>query len=282
MLGKLIKYEWKSVYKVGCLILGAVVLTTLMGWLAFQSPMWREMETGISYDGVMSDWLNIVSGLTLLLYVILLAGASFGTLIFLVVHFYRTMYTDEGYLIHTLPVTKHRILVSKILVGGLWMLFVALSILLSVFLLCMTMLSAILGEQEMAMFWRELVPHMDELFYMMREELDVDLAVWLAVGAVKLIITPFVTLTILFGAVSMGQLFGKHRVLMAIISYICINMAIRVVGSVIQGILMVFLYESAGRYIRAATDISFLINLAAAGVLYFVSWHVTSKKLNMA
>lgn len=282
MLGKLIKYEWKSVYKVGCLILGAVVLTTLMGWLAFQSPMWREMETGISYDGVMSDWLNIVSGLTLLLYVILLAGASFGTLIFLVVHFYRTMYTDEGYLIHTLPVTKHRILVSKILVGGLWMLFVALSILLSVFLLCMTMLSAILGEQEMAMFWRELVPHMDELFYMMREELDVDLAVWLAVGAVKLIITPFVTLTILFGAVSMGQLFGKHRVLMAIISYICIDMAIRVVGSVIQGILMVFLYESVGRYIRAATDISFLINLAAAGVLYFVSWHVTSKKLNMA
>lgn len=282
MLGKLIKYEWKSVYKVGYLILGAVVLTTLMGWLAFQSPMWREMETGISYDGVMFDWLNIVSGLTLLLYVILLAGASFGTLIFLVVHFYRTMYTDEGYLIHTLPVTKHRILVSKILVGGLWMLFVALSILLSVFLLCMTMLSAILGEQEMAMFWRELVPHMDELFYMMREELDVDLAVWLAVGALKLIITPFVTLTILFGAVSMGQLFGKHRVLMAIISYICIDMAIRVVGSVIQGILMVFLYESVGRYIRAATDISFLINLAAAGVLYFVSWHVTSKKLNMA
>lgn len=280
MLGKLIKHEWKSVYKVGCLILGAVVLTTLMGWLAFQSPMWKELETGRSFGGNVVNWLNIISALTLIMYVILLACASFGTMVYLVVHFYRTMYTDEGYLLHTLPVTKHQILVSKILVGGIWMLIVELSLILSVVFLCVMMLSTLFGH-DLAMFWKDFVPAMDELIYMLRVDLDIELAGRLAVGGVKLLINPFVTLTTLFGAVSMGQLAGRHRVLMAIISYIGISMATNLVGSVIQGVFAVALYGNMGWYMRAAADIGFIVDLAAAGVLYFISWHVISKKLNM-
>ena len=280
MLGKLIKYEWKSVYKVGCLILGAVALTTFMGWLAFQSPMWKEMETGHSYSGAVAGWLNIISGLTLIMYVILLACASFGTLVYLVVHFYRTMYTDEGYLIHTLPVTKHQILVSKILVGGIWMLFVGVSLILSAVFLCMTMLTSIFGH-DMAMFWKEFVPVMDELIYMMRADFDVELGVRFALGCIKLLAAPFITLTILFGAVSLGQLAGRHRVLMAIISYIGISIAMNFVGSVIRGVFAVALYGNIGQYMWVSMDIGFLVDLVAAGVLYFVSWNVISKKLNM-
>ena len=35
MLGKLIKYEWKSTCRMGLLMLGSMVLVTLLGWMAF-------------------------------------------------------------------------------------------------------------------------------------------------------------------------------------------------------------------------------------------------------
>ena len=56
------------------------------------------------------------------------------------------MYTDEGYLLHTLPVTKHEILASKILVGGLWVLIIVFSMYLSLFLLGLSMVWVILPD----------------------------------------------------------------------------------------------------------------------------------------
>lgn len=279
MLGKLIKYEWKSVYKAGCLILGAVALVTFLGWLAFQSPMWRDMGADSFSSGVAS-WLNVVSVLTLTMYAILLVCCCFGTVIYLVVHFYRTMYTDEGYLTHTLPVTKHRILVSKILVSGIWLLLVMLSVYLSVFFLGMTMFSAIFLEYDLASVWREITPYMNEILYSL--SFDMDLIGMLVVGGFKLLVAPFITVTTLFGAVSMGQLAAKHRVLMAILSYIGIMMATNIVDTLIQMVAGIAMYNSIGVYMTRMSNLGFIVDLAAAVALYFVSWHVTDKKLNMA
>lgn len=280
MLGKLIKYEWKSVYKAGCLILGAVALVTVMGWLAFQSPMWRDMDADSFSSGV-AGWLNVVSVLTLFMYAILLAGCCFGTVIYLVVHFYRTMYTDEGYLTHTLPVRKHQILVSKILVSGIWLLLVLLSVYLSVFFLCLVMFSAIFLEYDLASVWREITPYMSDILYGLRRDFDVDLIGWLVAGGLRLLITPFVTMTTLFGAVSMGQFFARHRVLMAILSFVGIRIAINTADTLIQAAAGLALYDNIGTYMRSSADLRFIVDLAAAAGLYFVSWYVTDRKLNM-
>ena len=68
---------------------------------------------------------------------------------------------------------------------------------------------------------------------------------------------------------------------MAIISYIGISIAMNFVGSVIRGVFAVALYGNIGQYMWVSMDIGFLVDLVAAGVLYFVSWNVISKKLNM-
>mgnify|MGYP006882960014 CR=1 FL=1 len=44
MLGKLIKHEWKGTYRVGCLMMLLMAGITFFGWLAFQSPMWKELS----------------------------------------------------------------------------------------------------------------------------------------------------------------------------------------------------------------------------------------------
>ena len=44
MLGKLVKHEWRSTYRMGCLMLFITLMVTFLGWLSFQSPMWRQLR----------------------------------------------------------------------------------------------------------------------------------------------------------------------------------------------------------------------------------------------
>ncbi|WP_276948901.1 hypothetical protein [Acetatifactor muris] len=278
MLGKLIRHEWKETSKMGCLLLFVVVLITLFGWLAFRTPMWKSISNG----NASFSWLDIFSVLTLMMYVMMLAGINYGITIYLGVRFYQTMYTDQGYLAHTLPVTKHQLLLSKILVSGLWIFFLMLSLYLSVFILGASMLSLFLPQgYSLASLWRELGLNFGELLELIGEEMDFNVIRWLVTLVVTTILSPFATVTILFGAISMGQLFGKHRVLAAILSYIGIMVAVSVLSSIFRSILMFSRITSAGSYLNNSLDSSIIINLLLAVGLYFVSWHVTSNRLNM-
>ncbi|MCI8799783.1 MAG: hypothetical protein HFH88_08210 [Lachnospiraceae bacterium] len=278
MLGKLIRHEWKETSKMGCLLLFVVVLITLFGWLAFRTPMWKSISNG----NASFSWLDIFSVLTLMMYVMMLAGINYGITIYLGVRFYQTMYTDQGYLTHTLPVTKHQLLLSKILVSGLWIFFLMLSLYLSVFILGASMLSLFLPQgYSLASLWRELGLNFGELLELIGEEMDFNVIRWLVTLVVTTILSPFATVTILFGAISMGQLFGKHRVLAAILSYIGIMVAVSVLSSIFRSILMFSRITSAGSYLNNSLDSSIIINLLLAVGLYFVSWHVTSNRLNM-
>ncbi len=278
MSGRLIKHEWKSIYKVGCLMLGAMALVTFFGWMSFQTPMWRNMGSGGSSFG----WLDIFGAFTLLLYAVLLVVVNAGIVIYVGVHFYKTMYTDEGYLLHTLPVTKHEILFSKILVGGLWVMIIVFSMYLSLFLLGISMVWAILPDQyTMADFWREFRNGAGELFRMAGVELGIDFGIWFWKALITFLITPFVTLTTLFGAVSIGQLASKHRVLMAILCYVGIMIAQSMITSIFNSIITFSSLSGFGAYLDRSSLTAFCVKLLTAIGLYFVSWHVTSNRLNM-
>lgn len=278
MLGKLIKHEWKETWKVGCLMLSGVALITFLGWLAFQTPMWQQWEYSSRFD-----WLNVLSVLTLMMYVIMLVVVNYGILIYLGVHFYRTMYTDQGYLTHTLPVTKHQILAGKILISSLWVFIILLSVYLSVFLLGLSMISAVMPEgYTLAALWREIAPEMEELLYMLREDLDLDIVRGLVMILVSSIISPLTSVTILFGAISVGQLVTKHRVLMALVSYIGITVVISIVNSIIQSMAVVSWFGvSMGSYFNTSMNTELIVSMIAAIGLYFLSWFITNRKLNL-
>lgn len=265
MLGKLIKHEWKSTYKMGCLILGAMVLITFLGWLAFQTPMWKSLGGRGSSFG----WLDILSIITLMTYVMLLVCANFGLLIYVGVHFYRTMYTDEGYLTHTLPVTKGQILFSKVLVSGLWMLFMVLAEYLSFCVLGMTVASTIFPERSLLQLWSEFSYGMWEFFTDMGTVLEFEAFRMLVSFGIASLVGPFTTVIILFGAVSIGQLASRYRFFMGVLCYI----GIMVANSMISGIFRSFAVN--------AMDSSYLVNLLMAVGMYAVSWYVINRKLNL-
>lgn len=288
MLGKLLKHEWKSTWKVGCLMLLGLLLVTLFGWIAFQAPMWQSMVNDSYYSGF-SMW-DLFSLGTLFMYIIMLIGLSYGTIIYMAVRFYKTMYTDEGYLTHTLPVSKHQILVSKILNSGLWYVLVELGVVLSVCALVFSMVGAFLPE---GYTWSDVWEKMDaEMLRYINESFQeiFGMTVNGYFGMVLLIslITPFCTMIILFGAISLGQLFTKHRVLMAIVSYVGISVVANIISSMVQSAFSVSLMRDyisdnalAGGYMNVTIWSSTLLSVAEAVALYFVSYYVTSKKLNM-
>lgn len=287
MLGKLLKHEWKCTWRVGGMMLLGLVLVSLFGWISFQAPMWQSMANDSNYSGF-SMW-DLFSVGTLIMYIIMLIGLNYGIIIYMGVRFYKTMYTDEGYLTHTLPVSKHQILISKILNSGLWYVLMELGVILSVFVLVFSMVGALLPEgYSWADVWRELESEKYFLNEMFREIFGMTVNGYFGMLLVISLISPFCSMIILFGAISLGQLFTKHRVLMAIVSYVGIMIVVSIISSMIQSAFSVNLmmnYSSdnalAGGYMNITMWTSTILSVAEAVALYFVSYYVTSKKLNL-
>ncbi len=280
MLGKLIKYEWKSVCQVGLILLGAIAMATLMGLLGFQAPMWNSMRSDSSFGAVT---MNIVGVMALLFYVLLLVGAVYAIFIYIVVHFYRSMYTDEGYLLHTLPVTENQILVSKILVGSVWIVLIFLGVILSLLTFFCFLMSAVTGES-IGEVLKEISGLKDLLQYLFSEDiLDVGSCLSLVLNVV---IGVPANLIVFFGAVSLGQLFSKHRVLMAILCYMGIAVVTGILQSVLQGIFYTGVFGSGSKgfllgYLDFSMISSLILNVVLAVGCYLASYFINARKLNL-
>ncbi|MCH5338010.1 MAG: hypothetical protein J1E03_04450 [Acetatifactor sp.] len=285
MLGKLIKYEWKSIYKVGCILLFALGLATLTVCLSSMAPMWQEIRNDTDYYFVNlgSTIMNMASVFSFFLYVLLMAGAVYAIFIYLVVRFYKSMYTDEGYLLHTLPVTKGQILVSKILVSTVWAFLIYIGMMISLLFI----VSVISGESVF-----EIMKVLANIFVGLRDLLSVFMGSYSITGTVVACILylilgiPMAVIT-MFGAVSLGQLSSKYRVLMAILWYVGIMIARGLLGFIIQVISYTALIFATGEeyimssYMNISLYSSLIINLLLAVGCYLASYHITSKKLNM-
>lgn len=92
-------------------------------------------------------------------------------------------------------------------------------------------------------------------------------------------------MTTIFGAISMGQLFTKHRVMMAIVSYIGISVLNGILGSIVDSIAGSAIFRAGNEDFGAYFDVSMwqgiIVNLLIGVAMYFVSHFVTTKKLNM-
>ena len=106
MLKKLLKYEFRSLFKIWC-ILSAILLAASVicgGIFSFSA----EIENGA---------LLVISIFLMMGWMFALFGYAVVSTILVAVRFYRTLFSDEGYLTFTLPVKKTHILNSKIIFG---------------------------------------------------------------------------------------------------------------------------------------------------------------------
>ena len=111
MLGKLMKYEWKATWKFMCLANLMILIMTILADITVKLDFF-------SYQR--DNMLQFIAMMVMMTYVLSMFAMVIGVAIFLIYRFYTSTYSDQGYLLHTLPVDKHHIIIAKVLVSALW------------------------------------------------------------------------------------------------------------------------------------------------------------------
>lgn len=116
MLGKLIAYEFRGVWKPALIILVIMAVAGVAGSMSLATVDALTDNYSYSSSDVTTDLSIALTLFTLFAGFIVWAGVV-GLFIVTVVRFYRTMFTDEGYLTLTLPVSTAALVMAKYLVG---------------------------------------------------------------------------------------------------------------------------------------------------------------------
>ncbi len=279
MLGKLMKHEWKAVWKVPTLLLGVLIIIAAVAGLTFALPIWD------------SDWIGLpMSGIMLfMLFYVAMIGVSIGIVIYLAVRYYKNMFTDEGYLTHTLPVTSRQLLISKVITVSVWELLASIGILFSLMVFGgVAVLSLASKEGDFALLLVEAMKELGNLW-------DMPFFKGFQVFGVSTVFMELVScfsgaMTII-ASITMGQMIRKHRILGSVGAYFAISAVVQGIFMVIMFPLMLkmvmdneFLYrfeESPFSFYTIMFTIMSEVYLAVGVGLYFLSEYLIHRRLEL-
>ena len=123
MFAKLLKYEWRATRgSLGTLCL-VNLAASLLGGLTMRYLVWAS-----SAQGSENQFLVVISVLAMIGAIIVVAVSGVAALILLIGRFYKSRFTDEGYLTFNLPVSVHQNLLASMTNTILGMILVFLAI----------------------------------------------------------------------------------------------------------------------------------------------------------
>jgi len=268
MLGKLIKHEFKNTYKVMLAVYVAYALLTIVG-----SASSYTLAKGYSEP-------NILTVSVIVFYVLSCVAVYVATFVYICIRYYKTMYSSQGYLTHTLPVKGVTVFNAKLIVSSIWMIVSVLLLLISVFFFAN---AASEGE-----FWNALVKYSwSDLGQMFYEELGINLApfvAWTLFGCVAGMV--LINLWI-FTSFALGQLSDKHKVALSLVSGMVLYFLFQIVGlSEMAGSMHSITFRSADEinfsdFFNAAIVNTSLWTIVICAVMYGVCVYINKKKLNL-
>ncbi len=273
MLKNLIKYEWKAVWKALLIINAFTVAVTFLGMIAMHS---------LSYNGGFHTDDHIVMTILLFLfYYATIMGVSFAMTIYIAVRFYRNLYTEEGYLMHTLPVTKRQLVISKLLVHFVCMCITGILVCASVCLLLLPLMARITEDPSVSVFYliKELTKSGTEAYGLLLPAVFILYVLASIIGQLSGILS-------VYCAVSLGQTFQKHKVMGSILCYVGIYFLLQTITTFAMTPQLVLSIRNTTQFDLAAylngtlLTVS-IISLFTGIVFYIITLHMMEKRLNL-
>lgn len=268
MLGKVFKHEMKSTSRLFLPMMIGFVAITLLCKFAYES----------SYTVFLGHHriLEMISAIFLFLYVIYVIALFVMTSVFIVMHFYKTMVSDQGYLTNTLPVKTSTLINAKLLSAVLWQVISGTLLLLSFFVFS-------LGHIQMSDI--QAILHDFGLLYGELAKF-VNMPVILAEGMILVIVGLISGPLMLYAAIAMGHLFKKHRILWAIVSYFAIYIIMQVISStyfLICGYSSPVMSNSqyASQMMENYMLFTTVFSVACTAGFYAITDYIFTKKLNL-
>ncbi len=275
MFAKLLKYEWRATRGMLGLLSLICLSAALLGGLAMRYLVW------VSELDSQANVLIVLSVLTMIFAFIAIGVCAVAMELYTVWRFYRSRFTDEGYLTFTLPVTAHQILLSSYVNCIIGIICMAAALCVSYLVLLLLGFSAL--ENFFPSLWQVLPEALENLGMLFsREEMRF---LWLLL--LELIVGVLANTTMFLLAVTVGSILAKkHKVLAAVGIYYGINMALSLVTGVLGAIQGLVSATSGGvdglSVLNSITLWTSALFLAVAVGGYFLTHWMVSRKLNLA
>lgn len=267
MTGKLIKYEIKSSIKLIAVMWAALIAASLLFSLS-QNLMEHTMEG--SSDGF-STLMSIIELVTGFMYILVFIALAAATVIIVIMRFYKGLLGDEGYLMHTLPVKPWQLIISKgIVAAGVVFVSVIAAILSMGILTGLNSLSII---PDVFGSMAEAIKKEPELLLVMIEAL-----ILVVMSLLKSIYQVYASLAI-------GQLAGKHRIILSLGAYIGLSTAVTIFLMVLAMISSRF---SIGTWLiswEGTSEDVFALGQATLGIMFLltalqlVAFHIITERI---
>ena len=277
MLRKAIKYEWRaSARRMLPLYLAMLALSVVSHFAQ------KYLDAGSDIRII-----NTLSVITMILFFIGLSVISISAIVLTVQRFYRSFFSDEGYLTMTLPLSSHKLILSRLIVSVIWYALSFFACILSVFIM-------IAGGKDWSLFPGQLA----KLFSSLWEALQradgrmVGGAVLLCFELLLcwVLLSALCSLTI-YAAMAIGHSFNKHKSLLSVVFAIAFYQLGSFAG-------VVSLSELAERVFSHVSDMEFsavtelyracalsgiaaLLLVFAGAVCYFVPHYFLTRHLNL-
>lgn len=271
MLGKLIKHEFIATWKIFLLLnIVAVVAGGFAGIVCANVPNLEHAP----------DALAILLSMGLIGYIFLLVAIAVLCTAYLVVRYYRSLYTSEGYLTFTLPATTTEILSAKMLVSFIWDLITTICIGISVglFMLGLSTLMARTGGYTFGEFFGEIFEFAYDTFGF---EQGIVAAGYIAESMFSMILT----MMTFFFAISLGQLWQQHKILGSVIFYFVIRFVTGIITAFINvgtgTFSLLFTAGDSADFLARNMWLSLGLSVVLSIVMYFGCIFVTDRKLNL-
>ena len=265
MFTKLLKQEWRSTRG----ILGLLCLICLSAAVLGGGSM--RFLVGMSQETEEMEWTIVLCAMILACAIIAIAVCFAASLFLMVWRFYRSRFTDEGYLTFTLPVSTHQNLLSGMVNSAVCVILVALTAMVSLAALLMLGLS---GLQE---FWTELWQALPRLLEMLRQAFGTEEMKMLGMMLLNTAAGLLSGLVLLMLAVTIGSMIAqKHKLLAAVGTYFGISLVL----SFVESALMVGAVSSADNVFNFFGGTA-LLSLAFGAAGYFLMYFLIEKKLNL-
>lgn len=261
MFWKLVKYEFQSMRLWYLGIYGLALLLSLP--IGF---MLRHLSHTAQAHETQPGPLFITFFVFLILALIVVLGTIFvATLVIIIRRFSTNIFGREGYLMNTLPVNAHQLILSKLLPAIVWDILSAL-----VVLLCFAIVMLInVDTKDLLIFASGFGQSLDSLG-----------------GAILFIPSIFLsTLTsimLYYLCISIGNLFQNNKILMGFVAYFAITTTLFIMGvllgfgSLVAGSSLENVSQLGNNYIFAIIE-----NLIMFIVYYAGTHYILSKRLNL-
>lgn len=260
MLWKLLKYDFRSMWKQCSIIWLAALLVALINRLT--------LIEGIRTASI-SAWQlgGAIHSITSTVFIGVLFAVFIIAMVFILKRFYQGLLGAEGYLMHTLPVRSWQLVASKLICAVfVTVISVIVAILASVLLVPTDWSELFRGELWQTVF-HGLTKHPETLMYLL--EMSLLLLSLLILG-----------ITILYLSMAVGHLFRRRRVLMSVAAFFVLHIAYS------------FFIESVGEHIldlellldkwdRLQVLIAILMLLIPAAVFFAATSYILQHRLNL-